>query len=294
MISICIPVYNTDIRELAASLATMAEELTIPWEIRVLDDYSSDDIKSINRTIHQPGKVNYEELPANVGRSAIRNMLAQKALYPFLLFLDADSLPVDTNFLQRYADMVTREDVVCGGTRYDDGPPEKNKLLRWRYGRKREMVPLSERQKKGFAITANNFLIRRDLLLQIPFRESIRQYGHEDTVLGYDLLQSGYHPIHIDNPVTHTGLETSAVYLEKTRMAIENLVYVSREIINDPLFINDSGLLRLRKKAKDLRLAGLCSLIFRIMEPLLRRHLTGPAPTLLLFDLYRAGYICSL
>jgi hypothetical protein len=153
---------------------------------------------------------------------------------------------------------------------------------------------LSERQKKGFAITANNFLIRRDLLLQIPFRESIRQYGHEDTVLGYDLLQSGYHPIHIDNPVTHTGLETSAVYLEKTRMAIENLVYVSREIINDPLFINDSGLLRLRKKAKDLRLAGLCSLIFRIMEPLLRRHLTGPAPTLLLFDLYRAGYICSL
>ncbi len=294
MISICIPVYNTDIRDLTARLVKMAENLTIPWEIRVLDDFSSAEIRAINRTVHQPDKVVYEELPANVGRSSIRNRLAQKALYPFLLFLDADSIPVDSQFLQRYADMATRADVVCGGTLYHDKAPEKDRMLRWIYGRKREMIALSERQKKGFAITANNFLIRRDLLLQIPFRESIRQYGHEDTVLGYDLRQAGYQPLHIDNPVWHTGLETSAEYLAKTRMAIENMVFISEKIVSESRFLNESGLLRLRKKAKDLRLAWICSLIFRIMEPLLRRHLTGPAPTLLLFDLYRAGYICSL
>ena len=294
MISICIPVYNTDIRELTAKLKKMADNITIPWEIRVLDDYSLENFRALNRSITEPGKVYYEELPANAGRSAIRNMLAQKAHYPFLLFLDADSLPVDNLFLQRYADMATRADVVCGGTLYDENPPETDRMLRWIYGREREMVALSARQNKGFAITANNFMIRRDLLISIPFRESISKYGHEDTVLGYDLLQAGYAPVHIDNPVWHLGLEPSGEYLAKTRKAIENLVYISEEIVTDPRFMNDSGLLRLRKKAKDLRLAWICSLIFRIMEPILRRHLTGPAPTLLLFDLYRAGYICSL
>lgn len=294
MISICIPVYNTDIRNLTANLKKMADDLTIPWEIRVLDDGSKEEYRSPNRTIHRPGKVIYEELPSNAGRSAIRNELAKRAKFPFLLFLDADSLPVDNLFLQRYADMATRADVVCGGTLYDENPPETDRMLRWIYGREREMVALSARQNKGFAITANNFMIRRDLLISIPFRESISKYGHEDTVLGYDLLQAGYAPVHIDNPVWHLGLEPSGEYLAKTRKAIENLVYISEEIVTDPRFMNDSGLLRLRKKAKDLRLAWICSLIFRIMEPILRRHLTGPAPTLLLFDLYRAGYICSL
>lgn len=294
MISICIPVYNTDIRNLTASLKKMADDLTIPWEIRVLDDYSSEEFRALNRSVPEPGKVYYEELPANAGRSAIRNILAQRAQYPFLLFLDADSLPADNRFLQRYANLSSQGDVVCGGTLYSEKAPEADRMLRWMYGRKREMVALEKRQKKGFAITANNFMIRRDILLKIPFRESIRQYGHEDTVLGFDLLQAGYTPLHIDNPVWHTGLEASTEYLSKARKAIENLVYISDEIVKDPRFMNDSGLLRLRKKAKDLRLAWICSLIFRILEPILRRHLTGPAPTLLHFDLYRAGYICSL
>lgn len=294
MISICIPVYNTDIRTLAALLSKMADNLTIPWEIRVLDDGSKEEYKLLNRSIQQPGKVIYEELPVNTGRSAIRNKLAQKAQFPFILFLDADSMPVDNLFLQIYADMATRADVVCGGTFYDENPPETDHMLRWIYGRKREMVALSVRKKKGFAITANNFMIRRDLLIRIPFRESIRHYGHEDTVLGYDLVQAGYPPVHIHNPVWHLGLEPSGEYLAKTRNAIENLVEISDKIVNDARFLNDSGLLRLRKKVKDLRLVRICSLIFRILEPLLRRHLTGPAPTLLLFDLYRAAYICSL
>ena len=250
--------------------------------------------QEVNREIADYPGVLYEELKENLGRAAIRNYLARKARYSHVLYLDADSLLPDNNFLHRYKDCISKSRVVCGGTRYNHFPPGKVTMLRWVYGRKREQLTAEQRKRKGFAITANNFLISREVILQLPFRENIRGYGHEDTVLGYDLSVSGIPVMHIDNPVLHTGLENSAEYLAKTRKAIENLLYISCNLVTDESFHNHSGLLRFRKRIQSLGLLAFTRWIYRRLNTSLQRKLTGKSPRLWMFDLYRLLYICEL
>ncbi len=296
MISVCVPVYNTDVRPLALQLSNMAGKAPFPVEILLFDDFSLPSWHETNReALTFPG-VTYQRMEKNRGRAAIRNILGKTARLPWLLFLDADSMIPEDDFLKRYAAAAEKGGVICGGTLYHEVPPaDNNLLLRWTYGRKREQRPAAEREKENtFAITANNFMIERDVFLKHPFRETIRGYGHEDTVLGYDLHQAGITIRHTDNSVFHTGLEPSAHYLEKTKAALGNLSFISRELIQNPHFQDASGLLRMVKRLNKYGLQGIASTLFRWCEPLLRRNLTGSRPSLLLFDLFRTGYLCTL
>jgi glycosyltransferase involved in cell wall biosynthesis len=294
MLSVCVPVFNTDVRELATQLADQARNMDVPLEIIFLDDDSTPSFKDINRKITDMQGVLYEELKENMGRAAIRNYLARKAHYPYVLYLDSDSLLPDNDFLRRYMDCIAKSRVVCGGTLYNNFPPGEETMLRWVYGKKREQLTAEQRNRKGFAITANNFLIAREVILQHPFRENIRGYGHEDTVLGYDLSVSGIPVLHIDNPVLHTGLENSADYLAKTRKAIENLWYIAGNLVTDESFHNHSGLLRFRRRIQSLGLLPFTRWVYRRLNRSLQRKLTGKSPRLWMFDLYRLLYMCNL
>ena len=294
MLSICVPVHNFDVRQLAGQLSEQGKKAGISVEILVFDDNSETGIKKINREISYTPSVKYKELPENIGRAAIRNRLAMAAKYQYLLYLDADSLVPDDNFIKRYLNNIYNAKIICGGTIYHKEPPENEKLLRWVYGCQREELRPEQRQKKGFSITTNNFMVSRDVMLQYPFRESIREYGHEDTVFGYDLFKAGINIMHIENPVIHSGLESSPYYLEKTRKAIQNLLSVSQNLVPDREFLNHSRLLLLREKVKRNGLLKTTGWLFQKSESLLEKHLTGPAPRLWVFDLYKAGYICSL
>lgn len=294
MLSICVPVYNFDVRQLAGQLSELTKKAGIPVEILFFDDLSKVEIKDKNREISSIQSVKYLELSENIGRAAIRNLLAKSAKYPYLVFIDADSIIPDDSFINRFLSNIYNAKIICGGTIYHKEPPEQEKLLRWIYGCHREELTPEQRQKKGFSITTNNFLISRDVMLQYPFRESIREYGHEDTVFGYDLYKAGINILHIDNPVIHSGLESSSEYLAKTRKAIKNLLHVSQNLVTDKEFINHSGLLRIREKVKKTGLLKFVGWIFHKSERLLGNHLTGPAPKLWVFDLYKVGYICRL
>lgn len=295
MLSVCIPVYNTDIRHLVRQLLQQAETFGQPVELIVMDDASEEACKLINREISTLPGITYSELPVNTGRSKIRNLMAAKARYPYLLFLDADSLLPGDHFLSTYLDHMEPGSIVCGGTAYpDERPGNPESLLRWTYGRCHEQIGPAKRKKKPFAITSNNFVIHRETFLQHPFRDSIRSYGHEDTVLGYDLWSAGIEIVHTYNPVIHTGLESSEVYLDKTQKALANLLFITRNIVTDPVFAQHSGLLRLRNILGKLGVRKMTGVIFNCFERRLRKHLTGPEPRLYLFNLYRIGYICSL
>ena len=295
MLSICIPIFNNNISKLTQSLVQQAERLELATEILLLDDGSSPEFKAVNRNLESLGGVHYAELETNVGRAAIRNKLAQRARYAYLLFLDADSMLVSKQFLSNYAAVMGQYDLVCGGTVYAPHPPaDDNQLLRYRYGKKREEMPPEERQKRGFAITANNFMIRKEVLLEVPFREEIRQYGHEDTVLGYDLHRQGIVIWHIDNPVEHTGLETSEIFLQKTELAIKNLWHIGTTLLPNQNFIQNSALLRARKTCDALNITRVLGSLFKLVAASLRVHLTGRNPQIGLFQLYKFGFLCSL
>jgi glycosyltransferase involved in cell wall biosynthesis len=294
MISVCVPVFNMDVRLLARQLAGQIRDLGEPAEALFLDDFSEESFRILNREISEYHGIIYSEMDFNRGRSAIRNQLGKLASQNWLLFLDGDSLLPDSGFLKRYIHATDDVQIVCGGTIYDPAPPsDKSKLLRWMYGTHREQLSAAKRASNNkFAITANNFLINRNLFLKTGFRETINKYGHEDTVLGYDLFLKGITVRHIDNPVVHKGLESSVEYLRKTRIALDNLLFIQNNLIHDPGFVESSGLLISLKKLESLKLTGLAARFFSRLESLLTRDLTGSHPSLFLYDVYRLGYLC--
>ncbi|MEJ7665839.1 MAG: glycosyltransferase [Hymenobacter sp.] len=94
-LSILIPVFNRDVAALVGSLQAQAGDWPGAVEIILLDDKSAENCQRMNRPLAALPGVRYEELPANVGRAAIRNQLAAKAEHDWLLLLDNDSLLPD-------------------------------------------------------------------------------------------------------------------------------------------------------------------------------------------------------
>ncbi|HCE58094.1 MAG TPA: hypothetical protein DER09_09780 [Prolixibacteraceae bacterium] len=297
MLSVNIPVFNIDVTPLVKQLVLQAEKLRTGFEIRVYDDGSNEKIKLVNREIqHLPGVV-YKELLKNLGRAAIRNKMGMDSVFEYLLFIDADSLPVTENYLQNYMGNLQQNLVVCGGTAYrKEKPAALGELLRWYYGTYREAIPAAQRNNaKGFIITSNNFLIEKRVFEKIRFRENIGVYGHEDTLLGYDLFKSGISILHIDNPVLHTGLEDAPVFLEKTRLALNSLYKIDTELLKEDLiFALQVNFLNRYISIKRVVPAVFLRLFFKMFHRVIEANLKGRFPVLLFLDLYKLGYYATL
>jgi glycosyltransferase involved in cell wall biosynthesis len=297
MLSINIPVYNIDVKDLALQLVKQSQDMNISVEIRIYDDGSRKEIKKENSKVSELPGVTYKEMKKNLGRAAIRNRMGFDSQYKYLLFIDADSSLVKEDYLKKYMDLATPGCVLCGGTVYSPLKPEdKNKMLRWVYGTRREAIPASERnRKKSFIITSNNFLTDREVFNLIHFRENLGPYGHEDTLLGYDLFTEGIQPFHIDNPVEHTGLEDSATFLNKSKEALNNLRFISSKVLsNDKEFSSQVTFLRKYNSLTWLLPPFLLRRLFKLLQWHLDKNLTGRSPSLFLFDLYKLLYFSRL
>jgi glycosyltransferase involved in cell wall biosynthesis len=287
-LSILIPVFNREVGALVHALLAQVADWPGPVEIRLLDDGSAADYRRANTALASLPGVLYEELPANVGRAAIRNQLAARARHEWLLLLDNDSLLPDSRFLARYAHAVRKQPgtlLFIGGTTYDAAPPADPALyLRWHYGRAREMRPTAVRQSTPASqLTINNALLTKALLYRFPLDERLSGYGHEDTRFGLELAQAGVVVGHLDNPVLHDGLEPAATFLGKSRQAVRNLAQVLR---TDGLGADT----RLARTAAQLRATGLANptrATLAALEPPLRRHLLGARPSLRALDLLK-------
>ena len=212
-------------------LHRQAEELGELYEICLLDDASDEKIKSRNRDVIHKARVRYEELPQNIGRSAIRNRLVEMAQYDYLLFMDCDSGVVMSNYLQTYVKALHPKRLLYGGRAYLPKPPsDPQYLLHWHYGRQREQQDFLERQKNPYhSFMTNNFLIPKSIFASIIFDESLRNYGHEDTLFGMELAEKNIEIQHLNNPLLHLGLESATVFLSKTKMAVHNLAQLQQQ-----------------------------------------------------------------
>src|SRR5690554_3680708 len=99
MISILILTYNYNVYALVQQLHRQAIDLKLDFEIRVYDDCSPNPVIE-NEKINQLANASFKILNKNIGRSAIRNLLGKDANYQNLLFLDADTQVIKTDFLQ--------------------------------------------------------------------------------------------------------------------------------------------------------------------------------------------------
>lgn len=289
MISVCIPIYNYDVRETVARLLAQAEELSVPCEVVCLDDASELKYRELNRQMDARAK--YVELEENVGRSRIRNLLPQYAQYEYLVFIDCDSIIPD-GFLKEYADLLElRPEVVCGGRVYDPKDNDRRHRLRYVYGVKCESKRAEERVKNPFrSFMTNNFIVRRDILEATPFDEKIKGYGHEDTLFGHCLLRKMVDIWHIENPVVNGDVEDNEEFLKKTQAAIVSLWHIYSRMYRDWFFVDGVRLLRVYEGLQRWHLLTPVRIVYRCLrKPLERGFKSGRCVNMKLFAFYKLG-----
>ena len=287
MISVLIPVYNIDVRELVQELYMQLSASGIAYEILLLDDGSTEETIACNTACIISDNISFSNNDVNRGRIYTRNKLAANAQFSWLLFLDADCKIASKNFIEYYLKSINDEvDVICGGTNYISVIPDDCRYrLHWKYANERVGInTVRQVGKKGFLF--NNILIRKSFYQQLQFPENLNGYGHEDTWVGIQIDHLMAKLKDINNPVLHADLDTNDVFFQKQQSALNNLkalaTYTSEEILGRHV--------RIFRYYLYLRKTGLQSLFYRVIAIFERRimaNLFGCNPSLFLFDLLR-------
>lgn len=232
MLSVCIPVYRYDVSPLAAALVRQRQAVPqlADVEILIYDDASPEGAWGHDLLRALP-EVTFSRMSSNLGRAAIRNRLVRAARHPYCLMLDADAA-IPPDFLLRYDEYLRGAEhplVVVGGRRYAATEPPPPQRLHWWYGHQRESDANANEQRGWSGFHSNNFVASRQLLLRHPFPEMVVGYGHEDTLWGQQLAETGLRCRRIANAVTHLGLEPAEVFLRKQQQAVRNLHRLYRQ-----------------------------------------------------------------
>ena len=294
MLSILIPAYNYNVYPLVLELKKQADFLGIDYEILVQDDASFSILNIENQNINSIKNCFFFVNNHNLGRGKNINLLVEKAKYNWLLILDCDTFPSQNDFIKKYI-LSTKDparNVVFGGIKYKPEKPEKEKLLRWVYGNKRESLSLKVRKEKpnSRALTSN-LLIQKELFIKNSFDDSITRYGYEDLCFLAGLEQKNIQVCHIENPTFHLNLETSVLFMEKTKTALENLAFIIDSKIINP---DGSKIISTYNLLQKCMLVSLTSYIFKKCESRIKNNLLSENPSLMLFDIYKLGYYCTL
>lgn len=295
-LSICIPIFNHDCTDLILRLDEQCALSGVPYEIVLLDDGSTL-YKEKNRNLTGLEKVNYVELPQNIGRAAIRNRLTETAQFSHLLFMDCDTQIIDNRFIENYLSAAKKNDadVILGGVCYSDEKPPQPYLLRWIYGKNREERPAHERNQQPYrAFTAFNALIRKEVFEKVRFDESLKTYGHEDTLLGWQMKKENFVMTHIDNPARKIGLATNDIYLKRNAEAVENLWKIYQKIEEKNLFREDVKILKYFHTLERIHIENIFYNTIRIFNNLIFKNLKSDNPNLHLLDLYKLATLCQV
>lgn len=296
MLSICIPTYNVDSRSLISDLVSQLKKLEQRTEILLIDDASTPAFR--NLYLNLPPEVRFVQLAENIGRSKIRNLLAEKATQDYLLFLDGDSTVTDKQFLRNYIELLESEKelkVLCGGSVYADNAPEARYLLRWQYSKAREKKSEKSLSRSPYrSFTSNNFLIEREAFMEIRFDERLIEYGHEDTLFGFRLMENKVPILYYKNHVLNGNLDTNEVFLHKTRQGIGNLLSILDFLDYNQQFIKMVPLLKYYFSIKLLGGEIFLRWWFRVFRRTLEQSFTEGKVKLRLFDLYRLGVLSVL
>lgn len=286
-LSILIPTFNDVCLELVSQLSTQAADIKgLEYEILVADDGSTDaSVVEANQRINSLPRCRYMRYEENVGRSAIRNTLAETAQNERLLFVDGDMKMARADFVRKYVE--TEGALLYGGYVVEGDEARLKGNLRFIYEKKAEAAHTSDkRQQKPYAdFHTSNFLIDRELYKQHPLDSRFRHYGYEDVLLGKELEKAGVPIRHIDNPLAFATFEDNRHFVEKTEEGIRTLATVRQDL---------EGYSRLLAMAEKLRRMGIGSIVLAIYNKKSdkwRNNLCGSHPSPSIFKWYKLGYL---
>lgn len=288
MLSILIPCYNNDVYPLAEEIQKQSTLCNIAFEIIIIDDCSSNllyNVDKINNLPHTQIIRNKE----NQGRSPTRNLLAQKAKFENLLFVDAGTFPKSKNFILNYVSHLSKP-VIIGGMAQEAIPPKKPYKFRWLYTKKREAC-CNDSEVIREIYTSANFLIKKHIFTSFPFEESIKTYGFEDYVFFKKLNMNGINFKYINNPVVHDSKEHAKTFLKKTEEGLKNLVELKKD---NSVLIADVKIVKWQSRISNLGLNSLVAALYRLVKPVLEKNFCSDNPSIFLFDFYKLGCLSSI
>ncbi len=226
--SILIPVFNYDIRELIGQLLNQMRKLSLNGELLILDDASTDStIKKVNEQLKKHPEIIYLSERNNIGRAKARNKLILESNSDKLIFIDADVLIKNEDYLQNYVRLFSKYQVVVGGHRYQEERPEYQYRLNWRYANKREVLSATVKNRNPYdRFISMNFYADKRAISSISFPNFLDGWGHEDTYFGFLLKKQGFSINHIENPVLHLGLHENKAYIKRQEMAIDQALKI--------------------------------------------------------------------
>lgn len=296
MVSLLIPVCDYDIVALVYYMKSGIMKVPEFGEIIIGDDGSSAEFRNKYRSLEGEG-IRIISSEKNIGRAAIKNRLALEAKGDYLLFIDADTMVAGTAeaYLRKWIPLLPRARVICGGILYHESKPgDPDRLLRWKYGRKREQRKASDRNKNPHAnFSTFNVLFEKLVFDKIRFNEELRQYGHEDTLMGYQLKKAGIDIFHIDNGLVHEGLETNREFLNKTKLGIENLSKLYDIVTDKNAFSSTTRLLKNYNFLEMARLTRILAGIFIKYRERMEIRLDSSKISLRLFGFYKICMFCT-
>lgn len=292
MLSILIPIYNHNAYNLVYELNEQCANCEINYEILCQDDASSSPLNSFNEEINQLPNCSFISLKKNIAHRQNRNLLAENAKYDWLLFIDGDSKIIQKDFIKKYIDNTLHSQVIYGGRIHPEICPSNNQSLRWKYGKYIEDKVAKDRRKNPYkCLLFNNTLILKSEFNKVKFDSEITIYGHDDTQFSYNLSRIGSKVHHIDNPILHDDIDDNEKYLKKAEESLKSLLtlYSFHKISSE--FVS---ILKLYEFFKKSNLIYLIQLGFKILKKLLKKQIISNNPSLLVFNIYRIGFLCTL
>jgi glycosyltransferase involved in cell wall biosynthesis len=292
MISILIPTYNHNIYPLVTEIHKQCVGSGVEFEILCQDDASVHYLTE-NQNINNISNCQFFISDKNSGRTSARNKLANKAIFKWLLFLDADVIPVNSDFIAKYISFIDdKYQVVFGGYCYsNDTKPKYECRFRYKYGKAREERTALERNSEPYKyIFSGNLLIEKETFIATNYPLKDAHYGM-DIYFIYQLFINKIKIFHIENPIYHLGLETNQTFFEKSLKAVESR---KQFLIHCDQIEKISPLIKHYKTIKQYGLLPLAILFFKISEPILKKLILKRNPSLFCFDIYRLGYLCQI
>lgn len=294
LLSICVPIYDFVVTDTVARFLAEADAYGLNVEIVAIDDHSRAPYADKNAQIAEDARVRYLPLLENVGRSRIRNLLADYARGEWLLFMDCDMVPEYDDYLRRYISCMEQEvDVVSGGVHYGPQPDTSKLLLRWRYEMfMQRLLSRASRYSDVNRVTTANFLIRRRVYQRVRFNEGLSGYGQEDRLFNLQLIKRKVRMKHIDNPMRHLGQEDNEKFLLKIHESTRNLVRVWNANPEDrPTMVWASPRLRVIRFLRRLGLDRLLSSLFMALRGRLQQRILCGRMPMFLLSFYQTGYL---
>ncbi len=293
MITVAIPTYNYNVYPLVREAHKQLDKTGVPYEILVYDDASTQTFDTTDLLLTLSNVV-YKKMPANLGRLALRYQMASEARYDWVLFMDADMFPKDRFFMAKLLKTIENKtaDVYFGGIDVPANPPSPQKILRWKYGKERESLPLDIRQKNPYkslisgsiCFNKNIFLTEAQVLLPL------KKYGL-DAYFSYLLKKHDRTVVHYQNPATHLGFEDNPIFIKKTEEALQTYNYlISKKLMpTDYIKVTSYG-----QNFKKWTPSFVRQKLYRLIKPLLCRNLLSRNPSLFVFDIYKLLYYSQI